>query len=221
MMRHARSFRSRRLRRANIQPAIHRDRVAAHNLAVELLRKFQRERGLATRRRPHDDDKRMRGLYHWRHHAGTNSRPKPALARLTIRITTASRISPRSRLRCSRRTRAFSLPRRSRLTPLLALRERRRTRRRCTTARASHQPLLRLLIDVVMNAQLQVRSVELRRQRGKLPFARNRSPRRSVDRIIMRRAIEPHPSNSAIRQNHESNQRLALLREGRLGLFRD
>ena len=125
MMRHPRSLRHRRLRRANIQPAIHRHRIAAHNLAVELLSKRQRKRSLTTRRRSHDDDQRMSepgvsgqlagwgGFYHWRHHPGTNNRPNPALAKLAIRITTASRISPRSRLRCSSRTRARNVSRRA------------------------------------------------------------------------------------------------------------
>src|SRR6185437_12941090 len=107
------------------------------------------------------------------------------------------------------------------LTSLVALGKCRRTRRLCTMARTPHQSLLRLFVDEVMNAQFQVWSMELRGQRRKLPFARNRSPRRPVDRIVMRRAIEPHPSNSAIRQNRKPDQSLTLFRKRRLRLLRD
>src|SRR5581483_2887087 len=97
------------------------------------------------------------------------------------------------------------------LVALVTLAQLRGARRLCTMACTPHQASLRWFVDVVMNSQLQVRSMEFFRQRWELPFARNGSPRGAVDRVVMRRSIKPHSTNSAIRKNSEPYQRLALL----------
>ena len=55
MMRRPRSFRGAGLGRANIELAIHRDRIAVDDFARELLRQRQRQRRLPARCRSKND----------------------------------------------------------------------------------------------------------------------------------------------------------------------
>jgi len=63
--------------------------------------------------------------------------------------------------------------------------------------------------------------MELRWERRKLPFRYDRTPARVIDCYVMRRSIEMHHGDVAVRIDCETNVGFALLGDGWTGFFGD
>ena len=93
VMRHLRPFFCARLRRADLEVAIHRDRIAAHNFAIEFFSQHQGQRRLAAGRRPQQHHQ-QRQFAHHRHQPRGNRSPECARTSATISTTSATISSP-------------------------------------------------------------------------------------------------------------------------------